>query len=177
MPTSRPAASARRVRSVSAARSSSSAADSPEARALLDALRAVSRELRRVERQPDAQLGLQPAQLNALRELAARRAGSLAELAVRTHTDPSSASVVVQRLVDRGLVVRKEAAEDRRRTELMVTPAGRSLAARAPTSAVARVAGALSPMGDRQAASLASGLRTLARSLREANDESLTDEG
>lgn len=148
--------------------SATDALPTTDAHALLDALRAVTRELRLAERGGDSQLGLQPAQLHALRELATRPAGSLAELAARTHTDPSSASVVVQRLVARGLVARVEAGADRRRTELKVTAAGRALAARAPASAVARVADALAALGDRQTAALSRNLRALAQGLRAA---------
>ena len=142
-----------------------------EARALLDALRAVARELRLAERRGDAVLSLQPAQRHALRELAAHPASSLAELAQRTHTDPSSASVVVQRLVERGLVVRGEAEDARRRTVLRVTAAGRARAARAPASAIERVQDALDGLGERQANSLASGLQKLARGLRAAHEQ------
>ena len=142
-----------------------------DARALLDALRAVTRELRLAERGSNSQLGLQPAQLHALRELAARPAHSLAELAARTHTDPSSASVVVQRLVARGLVARVEAAADRRRTELKVTAAGRALAARAPASTLARVSDALASLSERQSAALARSLRALAQGMRATHDD------
>lgn len=173
MPSVRLRASA--TASARTARLPASAADSSspttDARALLDALRAVTRELRLAERGRDSQLGLQPAQLHALRELAARPANSLAELAGRTHTDPSSASVVVQRLVARGLVARVEAGADRRRTELKVTAAGRALAARAPASAVTRVAGALASIGTRQTAALSRNLRVLAQGLRAAHEE------
>ncbi len=143
-------------------------AESAEARALLDALRAVARELRLAEGRGRA-TGLPPAQLRTLRELADRPAASLADLAERTHTDPSSASVVVQRLVERGLVVRADAQADRRRTELRLTAAGRALASRAPGDAVARVAGALSPLGERQAAALSRNLLAVARGLRAAH--------
>lgn len=162
--------SARRARSAPSTSSAAAAPDTADARALLDALRAVSRELRLSDRRARSPLDLPPAQLHALRELAARPAASLAELAERTHTDPSSASVVVQRLVERGLVARGESEQDRRRTELKATPAGRALAARTPADAVERVAGALSPLGERQAASLSRGLLALARGLRAAQD-------
>lgn len=155
------------ARHVRAARSPVAAPDLPldDARALLDALRAVVRELRLAERGHEMRPALPPAQLHALRELASRPARSLAELAARTHTDPSSASVVVQRLVARKLVARGEADGDRRRTELTITPAGRALAARAPASVAARIAGTL---GARQTATLARGLQLLADGLREA---------
>src|SRR5438094_99911 len=100
------------------------AADVP-GRDVLDALRAVARELRMSGRSTEQRLGVHPAQLHALQQLAERPASSLAELAERTHTDPSSVSVVVQRLVERGLVTRTPAPDDRRRTELAATAAGR----------------------------------------------------
>jgi DNA-binding MarR family transcriptional regulator len=43
-------------------------------------------------------------------------------------------SVVVRRLVDRGLVSRTASAADKRRIEIDVTPTGRSLLADAPTT-------------------------------------------
>lgn len=139
------------------------------ARTLLEALRAVARELRLTEQRERPQLGIPPAQLRVLRELAVRPAGSLGELAARTYTDPSSASVVVQRLVERGLVVRVESETDRRRTTIAATPEGQALAAQAPADAVARVADAITPLGEDQAAALSQGLRALARQLRAAH--------
>ncbi|MDF1506184.1 MarR family transcriptional regulator, partial [Roseisolibacter sp. H3M3-2] len=118
--------------------------DQPNVGALLDALRAVARELRVAEREAEQLVGLHPAQLHTLRQLAGRPAGSLAELAERTHTDPSSASVVVQRLVERGLVERTEATDDRRRTQLGITAAGRAQLRRQPLGAADRLADAKS---------------------------------
>ena len=171
MPSSRhPAAIARRGQvghaDVTPAEPGEPAIHSTEAQALLEALRAVARELRLTEQRERPQLGLPPAQLRVLRELALRPANSLGELAARTYTDPSSASVVVQRLVERGLVARVESEEDRRRTTIATSPEGSALAARAPADAVARVADAITPMGGDQVASLSQTLRTLARQLR-----------
>lgn len=142
------------------------AVDPVEARALLEALRAVARELRLTEQREHPQLGIPPAQLRVLRELAVRPAESLGELAARTYTDPSSASVVVHRLVGRGLAARVESEEDRRRTTIAATPEGRALAARSPADAVARVADAIAPLGEGRAAALSHQLRALARQLR-----------
>jgi DNA-binding MarR family transcriptional regulator len=136
----------------------------------------VARELRLTEQRERPQLGLPPAQLRVLRELSLRPAESLGELAGRTFTDPSSASVVVQRLVERGLVQRVESDVDRRRTALTVSAEGRALAARAPADAVARVADAILPLGEAQAALLARGLRALARELRGEHDAGQDDE-
>jgi DNA-binding MarR family transcriptional regulator len=142
----------------------------PNAGALLDALRAVARELRVAEREAEQRVGLHPAQLHSLRQLALAPAASLAELAERTHTDPSSASVVVQRLVDRGLVARMEAADDRRRTQLEITAAGRALVARAPAASADRLGDAVGHLGAARTTTLVHGLRALSRALRAAED-------
>jgi chlorobactene glucosyltransferase len=94
-----------------------------------------------------------------------RPARSLSELAERTHTDPSSVSVVVQRLVERGLVTRTAAPDDRRRTELAATAAGRALLRRAPQSPTRRLERALESIGEQEAAALARKLAALAAAL------------
>jgi len=146
-------------------------ASEPPSAQVLDALRAVTRELRVSGRSVDQRLGLHPAQLHALQQLSERPARSLAELAERTHTDPSSVSVVVQRLVERGLVVRTAAADDRRRTELAATAAGRALVRRSPESTARRLERALDTLGDRDSAALARTLAALARGLRGPNGD------
>jgi len=138
---------------------------------LLDALRAIARELRVSGRETEQRLGVHPAQLHVLQRLAERPARSLAELAERTHTDPSSASVVVQRLVERGMVARVAAADDRRRTELSLTAAGRAIVRRAPVSAAQRLDEALGSLGDRDGAALVRTLTSLARTLRSDEEE------
>src|SRR3954471_1030660 len=77
-----------------------------EVRGILDGLRALARELR-VEpqgRSQGARIG--PAQLRVLRLLADQPAASVSDLAQRAQADVSSASVVVSRLVESGLVRR-----------------------------------------------------------------------
>ena len=175
MSDTRRSAPARRARTAAPAPADAATPGAADARALLDALRAVARELRLSDQRSRAPDELPPAQRFALRELALRPAASLAELAARTHTDPSSASVVVQRLVERGLVVRVDSERDRRRTELRATPAGRAIVARAPADAVTRVSEALTPLGERQAASLSRGLLALARGLRASHDGAADD--
>jgi DNA-binding MarR family transcriptional regulator len=147
------------------------AADRGAPDALLDALRAVSRELRMAEREAEQRIGLPPAQVHVVRQLGERPAASLAELAERTHTDPSSASIVVQRLVERGLVARTPAADDRRRIELTLTPGGRALLRRVPASSDDRLAEAVAALGSTRAAALTRSLEHFARALRESADD------
>ena len=100
---------------------------------VLDAIRRLVRHLRVADRAAQSELGLSSAQLFVLSEIGKTPAISLGELADRTHTDQSSVSVVVARLVDAGLVQRDRAGEDARRLELSLTRAGRSVVQRAPT--------------------------------------------
>jgi DNA-binding MarR family transcriptional regulator len=148
--------------------SSAAPTDRPDASAsVFDALRALHRALRLAERSATEGLGLPPAQAHALRVLGERPARSLADLAERTHTDPSSASVVVQRLVELGLVTRTPAADDRRRTGLALTPAGRVRLRRGPEAAEVRLEAALRALGAGRDASLARQLGSLVSALRE----------
>jgi DNA-binding MarR family transcriptional regulator len=99
---------------------------------VLDAIRRLVRHLRVADRAAQSELGLSSAQLFVLSELGKTPAISLGELADRTHTDQSSVSVVVARLVDAGLVQRERAGEDARRLELSLTRVGRGVVQRAP---------------------------------------------
>jgi MarR family transcriptional regulator, lower aerobic nicotinate degradation pathway regulator len=93
----------------------------------VDAIRRILRAVRRSARRAERELGLSGAQLFVLQQLSARPASSLNDLADRTHTHQSSVSVVVRRLVERGLVTRTRAAADSRRLELGLSGAGRAL--------------------------------------------------
>ena len=141
----------------------------PAVAQVVDSLRAIIREIRRGGRTAE-QAGVHGAQLFAMQKLAEGPAASLGELAQRTFTDPSSVSVVVTRLVERGLVSRTAAADDRRRVLIALTPAGRSLLRRAPRAAQARLLEATRALPERQLSALAGGLRALARSLAEDGD-------
>jgi DNA-binding MarR family transcriptional regulator len=96
-----------------------------------------------------------------LTELKEERAVSLGALAERTHTDPSSVSVVVSRLAERGLVRRTASAEDARRAEIRLTRRGRALARRAPEASQTRLVGALSGLPEDARRGLADGLSAL----------------
>jgi DNA-binding MarR family transcriptional regulator len=80
------------------------------------------------------------------------------ELAERTLTHQSTVSVVVARLVQRGLVTRNPAREDARRTEIAVSPSGLDLLEHSPPTVQARLAIALQSLSDDQLRGLADGL-------------------
>jgi len=75
-----------------------------QARAILNDLRLLVRELRVSARDAEKRLGISGAQLFVLQCLGRDDVLSMNELAERTHTDQSSVSVVVSRLVHRKLV-------------------------------------------------------------------------
>jgi DNA-binding MarR family transcriptional regulator len=137
---------------------------------VVDSLRAIIRELRRGGREAE-QAGVHGAQLFAMQKLAEGPAASLGELARRTFTDPSSVSVVVTRLVERGLVTRTVDSDDRRRVLIALTPQGRAVVRRAPRAAQARLVAAAQALPERQLASLSSGLRALVRGLGQAEED------
>jgi DNA-binding MarR family transcriptional regulator len=121
-----------------------------DTRAVLDAIRKIVRALRVASRAAEKRAGLSGAQLFVLQKLSDGRAVSLNELAARTLTHQSSVSVVVQRLVERGLIRRSSSAVDGRRIELSLTTAGRKVAGQSHDLAQDRLIRALREMPQAQ---------------------------
>lgn len=133
--------------------------------AALDALRRVVRALRLSSTAVEKAHGVSGAQLFVLGELADGKSFSIAELAARTATDPSSVSVVVARLVDRGLVVRRASPDDARRAEIAITPAGTALLREAPEPIQLKLIAALADLPEDERAALARGLGRVAAAI------------
>ena len=127
-----------------------------EVRATLDAFRHIFQALRGGPRRRRAPIGA--ARLFALQQIADHPNASVNDIAARTFTHQSSVSVVIQRLVATGLVVKVPARDDARRTRLSVTARGKRVLARASGTVQEDLVSAVSslPPGDR---------RTLARLL------------
>ena len=138
---------------------------SSSTRDVLDAVRRIVQTLHESSRSAERNLGVSGAQLFVLQRLAESPAASLNELAERTHTHQSSVSVVVTKLVDRGLVRRSKASGDARRLELSVTAAGRRLAERAPHAAQDRLIAAVNKLSLPRRALLADVLTDLAQAV------------
>jgi len=132
-----------------------------QARAILNDLRLLVRELRVSARDAEKRLGISGAQLFVLQCLGPDEVLSMNELAERTHTDQSSVSVVVSRLVERELVQRSPSPEDARRAEVRLTPAGRRTVRFAPEATQVRLAEALASMTPEACDRLAQGLSDL----------------
>src|SRR4051812_7831568 len=112
----------------------------------MNAVRSIVRALRINTRAIEAKMGMSLAQLFVLQQLAERPAESLNELAERTATHQSSVSVVVRRLVDRGLVSRTASPVDKRRIEINVTADGRALLVGAPSTIQSQLMAGLNSM-------------------------------
>ncbi|HXU05778.1 MAG TPA: MarR family winged helix-turn-helix transcriptional regulator [Polyangia bacterium] len=119
----------------------------PATREVLDAIRRIVRALRESSRAAERSVGIGAAQLFVLQRLAASPGLSLNELAARTFTHQSSVSVVVSRLVERGLLTRARGGDDGRRVSIALAPAGRALLARAPAAAQERLLAGLGLLG------------------------------
>lgn len=131
---------------------------------VMDAFRRVVRELRLSGGEVERKLGISSAQLFVLHELGESPGCSIGEVAERTHTDQSSVSTVVSRLVTAGLAKRSASAEDGRRAELTLTARGRALLRRAPRTAQERMLKAIAKLPGRER-------QVLARSLTQLVDE------
>ena len=141
------------------------------ARDVLDAIRRIVRALREASRASERALGLSAAQVFVLQRLSSAPALSVNELAQRTLTHQSSVSVVVSKLVQRGLVQRVPAARDARRVEVTLTRQGRDLIARAPAAAPQdRLIAALELLGKSRRRVLAASLRGLVDAMALSDD-------
>jgi DNA-binding MarR family transcriptional regulator len=136
-----------------------SSSNAPEVRQTLDAFRHIVQALRGGA--SGRRTSVTGARLFALQQIAEHPNASINEIAARTFTHQSSVSVVIQRLVDAGLVV-KLPAEDRRQTRLAVTGRGKRALARAPAPAQGDLVAAVSSLPAADQRTLARLMTTLA---------------
>jgi DNA-binding MarR family transcriptional regulator len=132
---------------------------------VFNSLRRLVHALHHASRDTERRLGVTGAQLFVLTQLRATPSISVNALAERTMTHQSTVSVVVRRLVRRKLVKKTRAADDARRLELTLTPAGRALLRRAPESVQVRLAKAVDGLAAADRRTLGRGLRRLVRAL------------
>jgi DNA-binding MarR family transcriptional regulator len=131
----------------------------------LDSIRRIVRILRVSSRTAEKQVGLSAAQLFVLHTLGDQPALSLNELAERTRTHQSSVSVVVQKLVDRGMIEKAPVPGDGRRTALSITPAALPLLRDAPHAPTELLITALERMPQAARERLATSLARLVKEL------------
>ena len=131
--------------------------------AALRGLRAIIAALSQSARATEARTGITNAQLFLLQQLQAEDELSINDLAARARTGQSAVSIIVGRLVRRGLVRRRRSAADGRRVSVSLTAAGRTLARRAPEPPTARLLSTLGELENRDLRALARGVNALAR--------------
>ena len=122
---------------------------------ILNSIRQLVRALRLFDREAQSRYGVTAAQMFVLHAIDQEEGLSLNALAARTATDQSSASVVVQRLVEAGYVLRTAQAADRRRVELRLTPKGRGIIRKAPPPAQQKILATVAAMSVRDRKELA----------------------
>ena len=132
-----------------------------EAVSVAQGLRYLVHSLRVTAHSVERELGLTGAQLFVLGEIAAEPNLSVRRVSERTLTDPSSASVVVARLLKKALVKRRQDPTDRRKSLLAVTRKGQDVLARAPEPYQAKLVAALAAMPARRLHQLHLGLSAL----------------
>lgn len=135
------------------------AADQKSTNEVMDGIRSIVRALRVNTRAVELRLGISLAQLWVLQLLESRPSQSVNDLAEATATHQSSVSVVVRRLVERGLATRKKARDDMRRVCVDITDAGRYLLRTAPPTVQVELIAALRRMAPDQRQELADLMR------------------
>jgi DNA-binding MarR family transcriptional regulator len=110
---------------------------------VFNTLRRLVHSMHAASRETERRLGVTGAQLFVLTQLRTTPSLSINALAERTMTHQSTVSVVVRRLVRRKLVRKVRAADDGRRVELTLTPAGATLLRKAPEVMQVRLARAI----------------------------------
>jgi DNA-binding MarR family transcriptional regulator len=129
--------------------------------AAIDSIRRIVYALRASARRAESLPGgVTGAQLFVLQTLAHGPVESLNELAARTFTHQSTVSVVVRRLVEGGLIIRRRSSADARKLELQLSARGRGIVHRSPPMAQHRLIDALHALTRREAGELS---RSLAR--------------
>jgi DNA-binding MarR family transcriptional regulator len=136
-----------------------------QTRVVLDGIRRIVQALRASSRAAERRVGLSGAQLFVLLKLSGEEALSINDLAARTLTHQSSVSVVVARLVQKGLVSRQRSSSDARRVQLSLTRRGRTILARAPQAAQEQLIAAVASLPAAERRSLARSLDRLAGAL------------
>ncbi len=128
---------------------------------ILDALRIIVHALQSGSRSSLEQVGLTGAQLFVLEKLRESDSMSVNELAEATHTRQSTVSVVVSKLVKKGMVSRVRSGEDARVQQLSITKRGAAKLEGAPETVQDRLVKALKTMRNADRDTLASLLERL----------------
>ena len=144
---------------------------SSDVQQILDSFRRIVRVLRESSRAAENSFGLSGAQLFVLQTLSRHPEVSLNELAELTRTHQSTVSVVVSKLVDRGLIKRESSRDDARRLVLRLSSDGKALLKKAPGAAQERLIEAIEALNATPRAELARLLTKLVESMEVADQD------
>lgn len=131
----------------------------------VDAFRRILRELRLHARKAEVATGLSASQAFVLTMIAQRPGASVNEIAEATMTDRSSAAAVLDRLTERGHVVRQQSERDRRRAEFTITTSGRQAMRRAPTPPTVALVNGIRGLSRAKGRALADSLTALSQAM------------
>lgn len=129
--------------------------------------RQISRALRKDELEAWMNLNLTIAQLKSLFFISNKKSTNLTMLAQALRVTPSNVTGIVDRLVEQGLVSRKENPENRRVLILEVTEKGEALVASLRERIADQLSKVLSRLSEEQLSTLAQGLKFLAESVED----------
>jgi DNA-binding MarR family transcriptional regulator len=126
---------------------------------ILNALRVLVHALQVGSRSAEEEVGLTGAQLFVLEKLKDTKQLSVNELAALTHTHQSTVSVVVSKLVDKGLVSRVRSNEDARVQQLSITKKGQERLKKSSQTVQERLLRSIKRLPERERAHLNDMLR------------------
>jgi DNA-binding MarR family transcriptional regulator len=130
------------------------------AAALLEGLPPVMLFIRR-EMRRHRTCGLSVPQFRALWLLARNPTGSVSLIAEHLGSSQPSASRLIQGLVAKGLVTRKECPEDRRQVKLLLTPRGRAVLETSQRATQERLAEEIAHLPESQRKTISAGMKVL----------------
>jgi DNA-binding MarR family transcriptional regulator len=142
-----------------------------EATDIVNGLRRIVRAIELYSQEIYKSFGLTGPQLWVLKTLSRRGPLATTDLARALVVQPSTLSVLVDRLARRGLVRRQRPREDRRFVELALTPEGTTLAARAPEPAQGRLLHGLRDLPPRELQTLRASVERLVEMMETSDAE------
>lgn len=128
---------------------------------LINSLRRLVNAMYSASRETQHAHGVTAAQLFVLSQVRRSPNVSIGALAELTMTHQSTVSVVVGRLVRRKLLEKRRAADDARRVELVLTPAGRNVVETSPEAFQLRLQRVLASFDEADRAAMSTGLSRL----------------
>jgi DNA-binding MarR family transcriptional regulator len=140
-----------------------------DAAEIVNGLRRIVKAIAEYSYQVRKSFGLTGPQLWALKTLLREGPLTMGHLANALAVQPSSLSLLIKRLVHRGLVQRTRLPSDRRVVELVLTKRGEALAARAPEAAQGRLLHGLRRLGPSQVRAIRQAIRQLVRMMEAAD--------